>query len=161
MTTKKILLGVAILLLVITGCQLTSDMFWPVRKTTQAKIYLGEDPNEAGGFESLGAAKDTHQAVIAKHIGEQLKAKHEMEKDKALYSLAIEQSNINIETAKAEKEAMIGTIEKPGWLTSILLGGSGFGLYLAGARKQRPEDKNPQEQEAAIKEAVEKVKNGQ
>ena len=160
MTTKKILLGVVVLLLVITGCQLTGDMFWPVKKAAQAEIYAGEDPNKATGIQSLGAAKDTRQRVIVKHINKQLEAKHEMETDKANYEVAIEQVDINIGTAEAEKARMIGTIENPGWLTSLLLGGSGFGLYLAGAKKQRPEDKNPQEHQAAIKEAVEKAENG-
>ena len=154
MTTKKILLMVAVLLLIGAGCRLVSESFWPVKKTVQAKIYLGEDPNTAAGFESLSTAEDTKQAVIVKHINVQLKAKHEMEKDQANYKVAIEQANINIETARTEKAAMIGTIEKPGWLTSMILGASGFGLYFAGAKKKRAGDINPQEHQLMMKEEV-------
>lgn len=155
MKTRKILLCVAVLLLIGAGCQLVSESFWLTKKTVQAKIYLGEDPNTAAGFETLRESKDTKQAVIVKHVNAQLKAKHEMEKDKANYKIAIEQANINIGTAEAEKAAMIGTVESPGWLTSAVLGGSGFGLYFAGKSKKRTGDFNPQEHQAEVTKAKE------
>lgn len=154
MKTKKILLCVAVLLLIGAGCQIASDTFWPVAKAKQAKIYVGEDPN---GIQTLGQAKATRQAVIMKHITTQLDAKHVMEKDKAIYKVAIEQANINIEAALAEKESMIGTVQSPGWLTSMVLGGSGFGLYLAGKTRKRPGDINPQEHQLMVKEEVTKA----
>lgn len=157
MTTKKILLGVAILLLLGAGCQLVSESLWPTKKTVQAELYLERDPNTAAGIESLSKAKDTKQAVIMKHVNTQLKAKHEMEKDEANYKVAIEQANINIGTAETEKAAMIGTVESPGWLTSLILGGSGFGLYFAGKVKKRPGDINPQEHQLMVKEEVNKA----
>lgn len=157
MKTRKILLCVAVLLLIGAGCQLVSESLWPTKKTVQAKIYLGEDPNTAAGFETLRESKDTRQAVIVKHINAQLKAKHEMERDEANYKVAIEQANINIGTAEAEKATMIGTVESPGWLTSMVLGGSGFGLYLAGKTRKRPGDINPQEHQLMVKEEVAKA----
>lgn len=159
MKTRTVMAIVVVLLFVVAGCQLASDMFWPVKTAKEAEKYLGKAPEEIEDVQSLAEAKDTRQEVITHHVETQLDAKHVMEKDKAKYKIAIKQSSFNIEEAETEREIMIGTIEKPGWLTSILLGASGFGLYVAGARKQRPEDYNEGEFRAEVAVEVGKVLN--
>ena len=102
---------------------------------------------------TLATAKEIKSDVINKHITTQLDLKYQISLDKANYDSAMEINN-NIEVAEAERQKMIGSVESPGWLLTILLGATGLGTYLIGARTQRPEDYNEAEMENEIAKAV-------
>lgn len=140
---------VALISFISVGCVNLAD-YWPVDVPQDALNYIGKDPNEFGLLQTMGEVKAVREAVITKHIVTQIDFGHEMEKDKALYGRAIEQANLNVRMGEAERERIIGTIENPGWLTSIILGASGFGLYFAGYKKKRPGDYDEQELEAEL-----------
>lgn len=145
----KILLGVvAFLLLLVAGCQVLNDL-WPARIPQAAITYLEKDPNTAV-IQCLGDAKEFRNEVISKYIETQLGLEYQMRLDDVRYSAAIEQTNLHIQTALNERESMIGTIDKPGWLLSVMLGASGLGLYMTGLRTQRTEDYNEAELEVEI-----------
>jgi hypothetical protein len=154
---KRALLIITIALVISSGCAMLYDQ-WPAKHPQDTKNYVGEDPN--GLYPTLGQLKDMREAAITKHILSQIDHKHEMEKDKASYGRAIEQANLYIASAVKERQEMIGTIQNPGWLMGALIGLTGVGAYMTGARKQRPEDWSPEEHEAAVEEAVVKAANG-
>ena len=127
-----------IVLLAAAGCRIANDLY-PTHIPRDTLAYVGEDPNDAG-IGTVGRLRGLREEVITKHIVEQSNLAHDMEIDKALYGRAIEQANLNIEIAEAERATTIGTIQSPGWLLSLILGGTGFGAYFAGYRTQRKED---------------------
>lgn len=149
---KVLLMIVAIALLLASGCQLAYDM-WPMGKSVALEDY--NQASTKGGLTVIATEKTEIEKAVIKHIKEQIGLKSEMELDKARYARAIEQANFNIEKAETDRQAMIGTIDNPGWLLGLVLGGTGFGAYFAGYRKQRPEDWTEKEHQ----EEILKVKN--
>jgi len=143
---KTIAISVLIIIILATGCQMINDL-WPAQTPYIAQKYA--EVNKPV-WDCIGELEKTRQAVISKHIEQQIDLKYQMEKDSAKYDLAIGQVNINLQQAKAERDTTIGSIDKPGWLIGLLLGTTGIGAYLVGYKTQRPEDYNEAEHQQAI-----------
>jgi len=152
MNHKKLLCVVAFILLLISGCSVLNDL-WPTQVPKAAITYLDKDPNTST-IQTFGKAKEMQAGIISKNLETQLGLEYQMSLDRVRYEAALEQIKTNIETAKVERDKMIGKIESPGWLLSILLGASGLGLYITGAKTQRPEDYNENEVEVEVKKRV-------
>jgi hypothetical protein len=112
-----------------------------------------QEPIKAG-ITTIGKAEAVKEAAVVKHLVTQLDLKAAMEKDQAVYTEAIAQAALHIQQAIAERESMIGSIDKPGWLMTLLLGATGLGAYFTGIKTQRPQDWNETEHQAEL----EKVK---
>lgn len=155
---KKLALVITVVLIISAGCSQLYDM-WPARHPADTTSYLGKDPNETGKpWPTVGELKDMKEEAITKHILAQMDLKHEMEKDEAMYSRAIESATMNITSAERERQEMVGTLSNPGWLMGALIGVTGLGAYMTGARKQRPEDWTEAEHQEAVDKAVAKAK---
>jgi hypothetical protein len=153
---KGISILAAIILLAVAGCQILND-FWPAKLPQDLKTYSGVEPNNVKLWDNnLGKLKDLKEAAVTKHISSQLDLKFGMEKDQAYYDRAIAQANINIQQAEQERAELLGSIDKPGLLMLMLLGGTGIGAYITGLKTQRPTDYSPTE----VKELLAKAKNG-
>ena len=148
---KVFLLVVALVLLAVSGCSVLMDN-WPVRKSRIAREYIGQDPNGCS-VTTLAVEKEVRSRVVQKHILTQLELKHLISVDKAEHDAAMEVDN-NITIAEAERESMIGTIDKPGWLLGALISVTGIGAYFTGMRRQRPEDYNEAEMEVEVAKRV-------
>ena len=151
MNKKNLLCVIGFILLLMSGCSILNDM-WPTRIPKATINYLGLDPNTPQ-VQMLGTAKEMKSGAVDKHIKTQLELKYEVSVDKAGFDSAME-INSNIEVAEVERQKMIGTIENPGWLLSMLLGGSMLGLYSYGSRQQRPEDYNESEMTVEVEKRV-------
>jgi hypothetical protein len=112
-------LSILSFVIIITGCNLFYD-YYPATVSKDALGYVGKEPN-AVGWQSIAKAKSIREEVLTKHVTTQLDYQHSISKDSALYDRAIEQTNINIQRAEAERQKVIGTIEQPGWLLGLLL----------------------------------------
>jgi hypothetical protein len=112
-------LSILSLVIIITGCSLFYD-YYPATVSKDALGYVGKDPNSLG-WQCVAKAKEVREEVLTKHVTAQLDYQHLISKDSALYDRAIEQTNINIQRAEAERAKVIGTIEQPGWLLGLLL----------------------------------------
>lgn len=148
---KNLLLVIALILLVISGCAYLNNL-WPTEANRAGLKYLDKDPNTPL-LMTLGKVKELRSEIVQKHIVTQLGLKYQISLDKANHDSAMEIDR-NIEVAEAERLKMIGTIENPGWLMSILLGASGLGLYFTGKREQRPEDYNEAEMQVEVEKRV-------
>lgn len=148
---KSLLIVLAFIILIVSGCTILNDM-WPMKANRASLNYADKDPNTPL-LMTLGQAKELRSEVIHKHITTQLDLKYQVSLDKANHDAAME-INQNIEVAEAERQKMIGTIENPGWLLMALLGVTGIGSYVYGARQQRPEDYNESEMEIEVAKRV-------
>lgn len=148
---KSLLLVCAIVLLIISGCSTLMDN-WPVRKSKMARDYIGQD-SSGTSITTIAKEKEVMAEVIHKHILTQLELRHLISVDKADHDAAMEIDN-NITIAEAERESMVGSIEKPGWLLGALISVTGIGTYIAGRRTQRPEDYNEAEMEIEVAKRV-------
>lgn len=148
---KKLLYVLVFIVLIISGCSILNDM-WPTQVNKGALDYLGKDPNTPR-VQMLAKVKEFRSDVVNKHVVTQLDLKYQVSLDKANYESAME-INHNIQVAEAERDKMIGTIQNPGWIMSLLLSVSGFGLYFTGARQQRPEDYNEAEMQVEVEKRV-------
>lgn len=150
---KKIFIVLTFALLFVAGCAVLYD-YWPTTIPQDTLTYVGEDVNSAE-IRTLGDLKATREATITKHLLNQIDYKYEMEKDKVHYTRAIDQANVNIEQAIAERSELIGTINNPGWLLGLALASTGIGAYVVGKKTQRPEDWNETEHQEEVAKAVE------
>jgi hypothetical protein len=139
------------ILLIASGCQILYD-WWPVKLPPDLATYTETGPNK--GWTNIGGLQKLKDKAVTKHVIEQLDLKSKMDNDKALYERAIEQANINIQQAIAERSAMIGTLESPGWLLGLGLGITGFGSYIYGFGKQRPLDYTKTEVQESVKKLI-------
>jgi hypothetical protein len=148
---KRFLYVVAFIVLFMSGCSALNNL-WPIEKSKMARDYIGVDPN---GFPitTIAKEKQIRSEVIHKHIITQLGLKHAIAIDKADHDAAMEVDG-NIKVAEAERDSIVGTVERPGWLLTMLLGASGLGLYTVGAKQQRPEDYNETEMENEVMKRV-------
>jgi hypothetical protein len=155
--SKIILVTLTILIILASSCAMLYDK-WPAKIPADNIGYLDKDPNTVGKpWPSLGELKDLKEEAVTHHILTQIDLKYAMEKDKAHYDRAIQQADMNIQIAEQERASTIGTIQNPGWLMGALIGLTGLGAYLTGARTQRPEDWTEAEHQEAIKKAVEEA----
>jgi hypothetical protein len=120
---KNFLLLLAIII-AIAGCSLI-ESYSPAKIPAELTNYLVVDANQLG-WSCIGKLEDMRGTAIVKNIITQLDCKAIMEKDEALYKIAIEQANMNIESAKAEWSVAVGTVNQPGWLMSALIGAGGL-----------------------------------
>jgi hypothetical protein len=147
---KIALIPIMFLILFSAGCSILFDL-WPTPIPKDTAEYIDKEPNQII-WPSIGVLKEFGEQAITKNITKQLDLAYQMNVDKAKYDRAVQQANINIQNAESERKEMIGTIGNPGWLLGLLLGGTGFSAYLAGARKPRPEDWTDAEVKALLVE---------
>lgn len=120
---KTTTLIVSTLLLTMAGCSFLYDM-WPASIPKDTQNYSGIEPNLVG-WQNIGKLKMFRESCITKNIITQTNLATQMSLDKALYGRAIEQANFNITTAEAERNQIVGTLNNPGWLLSLLLPAAG------------------------------------
>ena len=120
---KNVTLTLVIVLLSITGCTAIYDL-WPAQIPKDTESYSGIEPNSIG-WAGIGKLKNLREICITKNIITQSDLAQKMNLDKALYTRAIEQANINITNAELERNQIVGTLNNPGWLLSLLLPAAG------------------------------------
>ena len=112
---------IALCLCIAAGCSMLYDLY-PCAVPRDTATYTDQDPDRLG-WQSIGKLKELAEASTTKNITVQLDLADRMALDKALYDRAISQANINIQSAQAERQQLIGTVQNPGWLMTLLLGG--------------------------------------
>lgn len=121
--TRTILTYIMIFTVALAGCQAIYDQ-WPTAFPKDAIDYAGAEPNNIG-WPAVRKLKDLREQCITKNIITQSNLAQQMSLDQALYSRAIDQANLNIQIAEAERQQIVGTIQSPGWLLSFLLPAAG------------------------------------
>ena len=140
-----------ILLCALVGCSMVADMY-PATIPSSMVDYLDIEPDQVG-YPSVGKAARFKEAAITKHIVTQLDLESAMKKDEVTYEHALERTTFNISKARQEFKETIGTLDNPGWLLGLALGGTGLASYVTGLRTQRAGDRNPCEHEADLEAA--------
>jgi hypothetical protein len=120
---RNTVLILMILIVSMAGCSYLYDL-WPSQIPMDTKTYATIEPNQIG-WPGIGRLKELRELCITKNIIVQSGLTQQMSLDKALYGRAIDQANINIQTAEAERQQIVGTIQNPGWLLSFLLPATG------------------------------------
>jgi hypothetical protein len=120
---RNTLLWLMMLSVAAAGCGTIYD-YWPAQFPKDTKDYAGFEPN-SWYYPSLGLLRQLREQCITKNITVQSDLAFQMNLDKALYARALDQANINIKAAEAERAQIVGTIQNPGWLLSFLLPAAG------------------------------------
>lgn len=141
MDTQKTICTIFIItLLLISGCSVVYDM-WPCRISKTTAQYTHNDPNKLNVFNSnVGKAKELRAESSDIYISSQLELEYRANLNKEKYKLVTDFLDTSIVQAEAERSAMIGTLNQPGWMLAGLLSLLPVGSYLYGASKPRPED---------------------
>jgi hypothetical protein len=150
----KWLKGIAVVLVVmvctVTGCMMVYDLY-PAKIPRSVVNYVGQEPNTIL-WPNIGTLKDYEMAAVSLNLTNQFDFQTQMNRDQLLFTDALKQVKINLSQAEAERAELIGTVSNPGWLLMLLLGTTGVGGYIAGYKKQRPEDYTEAEHQAAMAE---------
>jgi len=146
---KTTTLTISTLLLIIAGCSFFNDL-WPAQIPKDTQNYSSIEPNQIG-WQSIGKVKELREICITKNIITQTNLATQMSLDKSLYGRAIEQANFNITTAEAERSQIVGTLNNPGWLLSLLLPAAGI---LSGRALTQLTHYSETELQAKLKEVV-------
>ncbi|MFA5291649.1 MAG: hypothetical protein WC496_01295 [Phycisphaerae bacterium] len=153
----KVILSVIVVGAVVfaTGCQFAYD-FWPAEISPLAVKYAGREPNSIKWYEkNLRTAGELKNEVIDIYIGEQLRLDYLANLNKEKYQQVIGILDLSIKQAQADRMALIGTLDQPGWLLTGLLTLLPVGSYVAGWRTLWPNHYTEQEVQAEIA----KIKN--
>jgi hypothetical protein len=122
-----IVLAVIAVLAIATGCV---NQLWPAERPSAAVTsYVGEP---TGGFPitTLGNAKATKQKVQVKHVTTMIDLKAALDKDDAIYNIAMDELNLRIQASQAMYDKYVGTPEAPGLLGSVLFAAlAGLGVH--------------------------------
>lgn len=122
---KTLIITLTLVLIGLAGCTALYDL-WPAQTPKDTMAYVNIEPNEIK-WQSIGKLKEIREECITKNIVTQAMFLSRMQIDKLLYARAIDQANINITSAENERNQIVGTINNPGWLLSLLLPiGGGF-----------------------------------
>ena len=152
---KTVLLSIiAVSIVLVTGCQFAYD-FWPAEISPLAVRYAGRDANDIKWYEkNLHTANELKSQVIDVYIGESLKLEYLANLNKEKYQQVLGLLDVSIKKAEADRQALIGTIEQPGWLLTALLTLLPIGSYLAGWRTLWPNHYT----EAEVKAEIDRIK---
>ena len=126
---KKALIVITVLLgvVVISGCL---EQFWPAGQVSPTTVkYAGKDPNDFKlPITTLGNVEKIKLAVEESYLEKQIRLKSEMDIDSGRHSIAKNELDINIQQAKEQYQTIIGSLDSPGalWtiLTALLSGGA-------------------------------------
>lgn len=140
-------------LLIFAGCQVVGNL-WPTPISKQALRYAGYEPNAVAFYEkNIGFAEEVKQTALEHYIETEQELLYKSNLNKEKYQLAVKYLDLSIQTAKTERETMIGTLQNPGWLLSSLIALLPVGTYVAGYKTQRPEDYTEAEMKTLLNEA--------
>ena len=120
---RNTVLALMVIVVSVAGCSYLYDL-WPAQIPKDTKTYAAVEPNQIG-WPGIGKLKELREQCITKNIIVQSDLSQQMSLDKALYARAVDQANINIQQAEAERQQIVGTIQNPGWLLSFLLPATG------------------------------------
>ncbi|HBG77227.1 MAG TPA: hypothetical protein DDW84_00045 [Phycisphaerales bacterium] len=126
---KKALIVISVLLsvVVMSGCL---EQFWPAEQVSPTTVkYAGKDPNDFKlPITTLGNVEKIKLAVEETYLERQIRLKSEIDIDGGKHSIAKNELDVNIQQAKEQYETVIGSLDSPGvlWtvLTALLSGGA-------------------------------------
>jgi hypothetical protein len=135
------------------GCQFLYD-FYPAQISPLALKYAGRDPNSISWYEkNLHTAQEVRNEVIDVYIGESLRLEYLANLNKEKYQQVLGVLDLSIKQAQADRQAILGTIDQPGWLLTGLLTLLPIGSYIAGWRTLWPSHYTEDEVKAEIAKA--------
>jgi hypothetical protein len=136
------------------GCQFFYN-FWPAEISPLAVKYAGRDANSIAWYaRNLKTANEIKSEVINVYIAESLKLEYMANLNKEKYQQVLGLLDVSIKQAEADRQAIIGTMDNPGWLLTGLLTLLPVGSYVAGWRTLWPSHYT----EAEVKAEVAKAK---
>jgi hypothetical protein len=126
---KKVLIGIGIVLcvFVFSGCL---EQFWPAAQPSLTTVkYANEDPAKYGlPITTIGNIKKLETKIAETHLEKQLRLQSELDIDSGVHSLVKAETEIIRTEAQQQYQKVIGTLDSPGVLWTVLtaLGGSGL-----------------------------------